>query len=132
MTILSRLIRKRADRTIATAIPAIPATPKDEGAGTVAKIATVAIANSDSGQTANPRSDAQPAFIAVHKAALMTPTEKEPVAASKYVCCASCRRSLLPPNTCPRYGWRRCGLNLAHGGGFAQQLRRCEQWEAAP
>ncbi|NJM13207.1 MAG: hypothetical protein HC889_16255 [Synechococcaceae cyanobacterium SM1_2_3] len=132
MTTLSRLIRKRADRTIATAIPAIPATPKDEGAGTVAKIATVAIANSDSGQTANPRSDAQPAFIAVHKAALMTPTEKEPVAASKYVCCASCRHSVLSANTEPVYGWRSCGLDLPHGGGFGQALRRCAEWEAAP
>ena len=86
MTILSRLIHKRADRTIATAIPAIPAIPatrKDEDAGTVAKIATVAIANTDSGQTANPRSDAQPAFIAVHKAALVQPAtpEREPLTA---------------------------------------------------
>ena len=48
-----------------------------------------------------------------------------------YVCCASCRHSVLPPDTEPRYGWRSCGLDLPNGGGFAQQLRRCAEWEAA-
>ena len=46
MTTLSRLIRKRADRDFATAIPAIPATQQTLSVGTVAKIATVAVANS--------------------------------------------------------------------------------------
>lgn len=49
-----------------------------------------------------------------------------------WVCCASCRHSLLAANTEPVYGWRSCGLDLPNGGGFGQALRHCEQWEAAP
>lgn len=42
---LANLIRKRHTGSIATAIPAIPATRKGERGGTVARIATVAVAN---------------------------------------------------------------------------------------
>lgn len=53
-------------------------------------------------------------------------------AAPEYVCCATCRHSVLARDTDPFYGWRSCGLDLPHGGGFGQALRRCEQWEVAP
>lgn len=46
-----------------------------------------------------------------------------------WVCCATCRHSLLSANTDPVYGWRSCGLDVPHGGGFGQALRRCEMWE---
>lgn len=42
---LAELIRKRRSVPVATAIPAIPATDGREFAGTVARIATVAVAN---------------------------------------------------------------------------------------
>lgn len=51
---LANLIRKRDTGGIATAIPAIPATQKGKGGGAVARIATVAVANSKQGQTAPP------------------------------------------------------------------------------
>lgn len=53
-------------------------------------------------------------------------------AAPEYVCCATCRHSVLSPHTEPVSGWRRCGLDLPHGGGFGQALRRCAEWEVAP
>lgn len=46
------LIRKRT-ANIATAIPAIPATEPREEAGTIARIATVAVANPTEVKTAN-------------------------------------------------------------------------------
>ena len=51
---LSSLIRKRDTGSIATAIPAISATQPKEEAATVARIATVAVANPKQGQTAFP------------------------------------------------------------------------------
>jgi len=51
---LSSLIRKRATGSIATAIPAISATQPRGEAATVARIATVAVANPREGQTAPP------------------------------------------------------------------------------
>lgn len=53
MTLLSALILKRKIRNAATAIPAISATQPKEGAGTVARIATVAIATPTEAKTAN-------------------------------------------------------------------------------
>ena len=47
---LSALIRKRGTGNLATAIPAISATQPKEGAGTVARIATVAITKSPQGR----------------------------------------------------------------------------------
>ena len=47
---LSALIQKRDTGNLATAIPAISATRKGEGGGTVARIATVAVANPKEGQ----------------------------------------------------------------------------------
>ena len=79
----------------------------------------------------------QRAFIRANKAALVAAlaarvsTEGELVAVPDLVCCFDCRHSVLPPDTCPRNGWRRCGLDLPNGGGFSQALRRCEQWESA-
>ena len=51
---LSALIRKRNTGNLATAIPAISATQPKRGAATVARIATVAVANPKDGQTAPP------------------------------------------------------------------------------
>ena len=51
---LSALIRKRDTGNLATAIPAISATQPKGEAATVARIATVAVANSKEGQTAPP------------------------------------------------------------------------------
>jgi len=45
MMALSALIKKRQDRDIATATPAIPATQHAESEERVAKIATIAVAN---------------------------------------------------------------------------------------
>lgn len=51
---LAALIRKRESRKVATAIPAISATQTGGAPGTVARIATVAVANPTEWQTANP------------------------------------------------------------------------------
>lgn len=51
---LSALIRKRDTGNLATAIPAISATQPKGEAGTVARIATVAVANPKEGQSAPP------------------------------------------------------------------------------
>ncbi len=51
---LSNLIRKRDTGSIATAIPAIPATQPKGEAATVARIATVAVANPKEEKTASP------------------------------------------------------------------------------
>ncbi len=48
---LSSLIRKRRTGDIATAIPAISATQREEDRRTVARIATIAVANPKEGQT---------------------------------------------------------------------------------
>ncbi|NDU87150.1 MAG: hypothetical protein G3I09_03055 [Ferrovum sp.] len=45
MSVLKKLIQKRSHGDFATAIPAIPATHDGEIVGTVARIATIAIAN---------------------------------------------------------------------------------------
>ncbi len=47
-----------------------------------------------------------------------------PVARPEQVCCGDCAHSVLPPDTCPVYGWRLCGLGL-EGGGFGRAVRRC-------
>lgn len=51
-----------------------------------------------------------------------------PVARPEIVCCADCAYSVLPPDTCPVYGWRLCGLGLEGGGGFGRAERRCQTW----
>ncbi len=51
MSLLSALIQKRETRKAATAIPAISATQPKEGAATVARIATVAVANPTDAKT---------------------------------------------------------------------------------
>lgn len=51
-----------------------------------------------------------------------------PVAKPEIVCCGDCAHSVLPPDTCPTYGWRLCGLGLEGGGGFGRAVRRCEKW----
>ena len=60
------------------------------------------------------------------------PVESPPLAAppllgarQDLVCCAACAHSVLPPDTCPIYGWRLCGLSLEGGGGFGRADRRC-------
>lgn len=56
---LASLIRKRDTGGIATAIPAISATQPKGEAATVARIATVAVANPANGQTGKPANDGQ-------------------------------------------------------------------------
>jgi hypothetical protein len=53
-----------------------------------------------------------------------------PVAKPEIVCCGDCAHSILPPDTCPVYGWRLCGLSLEGGGGFGRTERRCQAWAA--
>ena len=53
MSLLSVLIQKRETRKAATAIPAMSATQPREEAGTVARVATVAVANPTEEKTAN-------------------------------------------------------------------------------
>lgn len=53
MSLLSALIQKRETRKAATAIPAISAIKHNEGAATVARIATVAVANPTEAKTKN-------------------------------------------------------------------------------
>lgn len=53
MSLLSALIQKRETRKAATAIPAISATQPNDGAATVARIATVAVANPTEAKTVN-------------------------------------------------------------------------------
>jgi len=38
-----------------------------------------------------------------------------PLTRPEMVCCADCAHSVLPPDTCPVYGWRLCGLSLVGG-----------------
>ncbi len=54
-----------------------------------------------------------------------------PVAKPGIVCCGDCAHSVLPPDTCPVYGWRLCGLDIEGGGGFGRAVRRCAGWETA-
>ena len=51
--------------------------------------------------------------------------DSPPVAKPDKVCCGDCAHSVLPPDTCPIYGWRLCGLSLEGGGGFGRADRRC-------
>jgi len=53
-----------------------------------------------------------------------------PLTRPETVCCADCAHSVLPPDTCPVYGWRLCGLSLEGGGGFGRTERRCQAWAA--
>ena len=53
MSLLSALIQKRETRKAATAIPAISATQRNQSAATVARIATVAVANPTEAKTEN-------------------------------------------------------------------------------
>ena len=53
-----------------------------------------------------------------------------PLTRPEMVCCADCAHSVLPPDTCPVYGWRLCGLSLEGGGGFGRTERRCQAWAA--
>lgn len=62
MSILATL-RQRLEAALATAIPAIPATQGHETTGTVARIATVAVAKPQQGQTKAPITGDQEAAI---------------------------------------------------------------------
>ena len=57
--------------------------------------------------------------------------DPQPVVRPEPVCCGDCAHSVLPPDTCPVYGWRLCGLNVEAGGGFGQEARRCDAWVIA-
>ena len=50
------------------------------------------------------------------------------VAKPDKVCCADCAHSVLPPDTCPVYGWRLCAAGGF--GGFARAVQQCGNWEA--
>ncbi len=88
--------------------------------------------------------DEQRAYIRAHKVLLLEELRAEttppppvdsaiapPVTKAGIVCCADCAHSVLPPDTCPLYGWRLCGLDIEGGGGFGRTQRRCEAWETA-
>ena len=47
-----------------------------------------------------------------------------PVAKPEIVCCGDCAHSVLPPDTCPVYGWRLCGLRHVGGAGTGRTQRR--------
>jgi len=46
----------------------------------------------------------------------------EPATAPDWVSCASCRHSVLSPDTEPVHGWRLCGLDLPDGGAMIRTL----------
>lgn len=46
------------------------------------------------------------------------------------VACGDCRHSAAIPNSDPVYGWRRCGIGVDGGGGFARADRQCSRFEA--
>jgi len=43
--------------------------------------------------------------------------------------CGACRHAVLPPDTCPVYGWRLCAAEQP--GGFAQAAHWCGHWQPA-
>ena len=46
------------------------------------------------------------------------------------VACGDCRHSAAIPQSDPVYGWRRCGIGVDGGGGFARADRQCGRFEA--
>ena len=79
----------------------------------------------------------QRSFLKANKAAVIDELRQEqptqdvkPLPAAGVVCCGDCRHGQQIPDSDPIYGWRRCGLGVADGGGFARQDRRCGQFEA--
>lgn len=78
----------------------------------------------------------QRAFLKEHKADVLEELrqEQEPAAhvtiqpRSEVVCCGDCRHSRQIPDSDAVYGWRRCDLGVADGGGFARADRRCAQF----
>lgn len=85
---LSALIRKRSTAPVATAIRAIPAIPEGVTVGTVARIATIAVANPTEGKAANKANDTRhyrwlihfPERDPVHTCCLPEPTHAEVMA----------------------------------------------------
>ena len=45
------------------------------------------------------------------------------------VACGDCRHSAAIPQSDPVYGWRRCGIGVDGGGGFARADRQCGRFE---
>lgn len=72
----------------------------------------------------------QRTFLKEHKAAVIAELrmEQEVILPAGPVCCGDCRHAVLLPDTDPAFGWRRCGLGVDDGGGFARQERRCGQF----
>ncbi len=97
MTTLSRLIRKRADRDFATAIPAIPATQQTPSAGTVAKIATVAVAKPAQEEPQPAGTVAKIATVAVANSP-NPEAERRTVARVATVAVASATRPVIEPS----------------------------------
>ena len=77
------------------------------------------------------RDEAERRALALMSAPPVDSAITPPVAKAEIVCCADCAHSVLPPDTCPLYGWRLCGLDIEGGGGFGRTQRRCEAWETA-
>ncbi len=72
------------------------------------------------------RDEAERRALALMSAENLTkPNTQPPPVEPEQVCCGDCAHSVLPPNTCPVYGWRLCGLGLEGGGGFGRAVRRC-------
>lgn len=87
---LANLIRKRGTGNLATAIPAISATqPKGETA-TVARIATVAVANPKEGQTASPAKVGAGDTATASRWWLIHYPDRDPV---KMICCPAVTRA---------------------------------------
>jgi hypothetical protein len=79
----------------------------------------------------------QRAFIKQNKVVLLAELRQEqpmqdvkPLPAAGAVCCGDCRHGQQIPDSDAVYGWRRCSLGVADGGGFARADRRCSQFEA--
>lgn len=70
------------------------------------------------------RSEARPA----PRPAPQTWTQLPP--APPPVCCGDCRHSAAIPDSDPVFSWRRCGLGIDGGGGFARQDRHCARFLA--
>ena len=75
------------------------------------------------------RDEAERRALALMSAPPVDSAITPPVTKAEIVCCADCAHSVLPPDTCPVYGWRLCGLDIEGGGGFGRAVRRCDAWE---
>ena len=114
---LANLIRKRDTASIATATPATPATRKDEVRGTVARIATVAVANPKEGQTAPLTAEEEAAIWAW----LALIEETDPAIIAEVI--GQCQRDADARD----YFTRRAAAELPKPAPFHDDRRTCNQ-----